>query len=47
MVKELIPLGRAGEPQEIGWMTAFLCSDQGAWISGQMYSVDGGHAAGR
>ena len=47
MVKELIPLGRAGEPQEIGWMTAFLCSEQGAWISGQMYSVDGGHVAGR
>lgn len=47
MVKELIPLGRAGDPQEIGWMTAYLCSDQGAWISGQMYSVDGGHVAGR
>lgn len=47
MVNELIPLGRAGEPQEIGWMAAYLCSDQGAWISGQMYSVDGGHAAGR
>ena len=43
----LVPLGRAGDPEEIGSMVAYLCSDQGAWISGQLYSVDGGHAAGR
>jgi NAD(P)-dependent dehydrogenase (short-subunit alcohol dehydrogenase family) len=42
-----VPLGRCGRPEEIGYMTAFLCSDQGAWISGQLYSVDGGQVAGR
>ena len=39
----MIPLGRAGTGEDIAWMTAFMCSDQGAWISGQAYNVDGGH----
>ena len=43
----MVPLKRAGTPQEIGTMAAYLCSDQGAWITGQFYSVDGGQAAGR
>jgi NAD(P)-dependent dehydrogenase (short-subunit alcohol dehydrogenase family) len=42
-----VPLKRAGDPAEIGSMVAYLCSDQGAWISGQLYSVDGGQVAGR
>lgn len=42
-----VPLGRSGHPEEIATMTAFLCSDQGAWISGQLYAVDGGQTAGR
>jgi NAD(P)-dependent dehydrogenase (short-subunit alcohol dehydrogenase family) len=47
MIDRYVPLKRCGAPEEIGYMTAFLCSDQGAWISGQLYSVDGGQAAGR
>jgi len=42
-----VPMKRAGAPAEIGSMIVFLCSDQGEWISGQFYSVDGGQAAGR
>ncbi|MCB1695537.1 MAG: SDR family oxidoreductase [Halioglobus sp.] len=42
-----IPLKRAGKPEDIGNMVAYLCSDQGSWISGQLYSVDGGQLAGR
>ncbi|MFN0027001.1 MAG: SDR family NAD(P)-dependent oxidoreductase [Acidimicrobiales bacterium] len=38
----LIPLGRAGSGEDIAAMTVFLCSDQGAWITGQSYNVDGG-----
>ena len=38
-----VPLGRAGRGEDIAYMTAFLCSDQGAWITGQAYNVDGGH----
>jgi 3-oxoacyl-[acyl-carrier protein] reductase len=42
-----IPLGRAGSGEDIAWMTVYLCSDQGSWISGQLYTVDGGMVRGR
>jgi 3-oxoacyl-[acyl-carrier protein] reductase len=41
-VKSYVPLGEAGEGPEIAWMCAFLCSDMGAWITGQDIAVDGG-----
>ena len=47
IINTYVPMKRAGEPAEIGTMVAYLCSDQGAWISGQLYSVDGGQLAGR
>ncbi len=40
---KMIPLGRAGTGEDIANMVTFMCSDQGAWISGQSYNVDGGH----
>jgi len=42
MVRAMIPLGRAGQGLDIAWITVFLCSDQGAWITGQSWNVDGG-----
>jgi len=36
------PLRRAADGQEIGTMTAFLCSDQGNYINGQSINVNGG-----
>ncbi len=42
MVARTVPLGRSGSGEEIAWMTLYLCSDQGSWITGQLYSVDGG-----
>jgi NAD(P)-dependent dehydrogenase (short-subunit alcohol dehydrogenase family) len=47
MVARTVPLGRAGNGDEIAWMTVYLCSDQGDWITGQLYSVDGGAVTGR
>ena len=38
-----IPLGRAGHGDDVAAMVAFMCSEQGAWITGQSYNVDGGH----
>ena len=46
IVNNHVPLKRVGQPEEIGAMVVYLCSDQGAWISGQLYSVDGGQLAG-
>jgi 3-oxoacyl-[acyl-carrier protein] reductase len=37
-----IPLGRAGQPEEIGKLAAFLASDDAAWITGKIYRIDGG-----
>ncbi len=40
---KMIPLGRPGRGEDIAAMVAMMCSDQGAWITGQAYNVDGGH----
>ena len=37
-----IPLGRAGKPEEIGKLAAFLASEDAAFITGQIYRIDGG-----
>ena len=38
----LVPLRTRGSGESIAAMVVFLCSDQGAWITGQLYNVDGG-----
>lgn len=37
-----IPLGRAGTPDDIGGVTVFLASDDGAFATGALFPVDGG-----
>ena len=39
---QIIPLRRAGTGADIAQMVVYLCSDQGSWITGQAYNVDGG-----
>jgi len=39
---ERIPLGRLGEPIELGNLVAFLASQQASYITGAVYQVDGG-----
>ena len=41
-VDRLIPLGRAGTGEDIAHTVVYLCSDQGAWVTGQSWNVDGG-----
>jgi 3-oxoacyl-[acyl-carrier protein] reductase len=38
------PLGRVGMPQYCANLDRFLCSEQGAWINGQLLSSKGGVA---
>ncbi len=38
----LIPLGRWGTPEEVAYAVAFLASDEAAYITGHVLSVDGG-----
>ncbi len=37
-----IPLGRLGDPKEIGYLAAFLASDEAAFITGGEFIIDGG-----
>jgi 3-oxoacyl-[acyl-carrier protein] reductase len=37
-----IPLGRLGEPIELGHLVAFLASERASYITGAVYQVDGG-----
>lgn len=41
-----VPLGRIGRPEDIAATVLFLCSDEAAWVSGQLHVVDGGLMAG-
>jgi NAD(P)-dependent dehydrogenase (short-subunit alcohol dehydrogenase family) len=42
LVTTRIPLQRAGTGEDIAYIVVYLCSDQGAWVTGQSWNVDGG-----
>lgn len=41
-VLRMYPLRRIGQPEDISAMTAFLVSERASWITGQVFSVNGG-----
>jgi NAD(P)-dependent dehydrogenase (short-subunit alcohol dehydrogenase family) len=41
-VMATIPLRRAGEPEEVGELVAFLCGPDASYIHGQTINIDGG-----
>ena len=42
MIKQLIPMGRTGLPEEVAKVVRFLCSDDASYITGQVIAVNGG-----
>lgn len=40
-IKKLVPMQRAGKPEEVASLVAFLASEQSAYISGQVISING------
>jgi 3-oxoacyl-[acyl-carrier protein] reductase len=40
-IKTIIPMQRAGTPEEVAALTAFLCSNDAAYISGQIIGING------
>jgi 3-oxoacyl-[acyl-carrier protein] reductase len=41
-IRELVPAGRAGTPEEVAALVAFLCADAAAYVNGQIIGVNGG-----
>lgn len=41
-IRELVPAGRAGKPEEVAALVAFLCADAAAYVNGQIIGVNGG-----
>jgi 2-hydroxycyclohexanecarboxyl-CoA dehydrogenase len=42
LAPRMIPVGRAGTPEDIAATCGFLCSDEAAFITGQVIGVNGG-----
>ena len=43
----LHPMGRFGQPEDIGGLAVFLASDESKWMTGAAIPVDGGYTAGK
>ena len=44
MIDQMVPMKRAGRPDEVAALVNFLASDQAGYISGQVISINGGMA---
>ncbi|MDP9876545.1 3-oxoacyl-[acyl-carrier protein] reductase [Variovorax boronicumulans] len=42
LINQMVPVKRAGTPQEVAALAAFLASDEAAYITGQVISINGG-----
>ena len=42
VVKQIVPAGRVGKPEEVAALVGFLCGEQAGYINGQVIGVNGG-----
>ncbi len=42
VMSKMIPLGRAGTPDDIAGACSYLCSEEGGYVTGQIIGVNGG-----
>jgi len=42
MIKQIVPAGRAGKPEEVAALVAFLCGADAGYINGQVIGINGG-----
>ena len=41
-IRQMVPAARAGAPEEVAALVAFLCSEDAGYINGQVIGIDGG-----
>ena len=41
-IKQIVPAGRAGKPEEVAALVAFLCGADAGYINGQVIGINGG-----
>jgi 3-oxoacyl-[acyl-carrier protein] reductase len=41
-IADIVPMRRAGRPEEVADLVGFLCSDRAGYITGQVISINGG-----
>lgn len=45
-IRDRIPAGRLGDPEEVGALVEFLCSESASYVTGAIINIDGGRSLG-